>query len=304
MRLNIPKRTMLYITNINKNLCLAISLILLCCSCFAAGSAKEPNEESKAGEKISEYMVKYYKHPQPDSLPWFINSLMDSKQFSTTRLDFQLGIYTAFITVVAKNNPEKIETWMKQLKLMNDREYKTIYRAIWNANTKQSKQYLEVMVKSSNLKAAKIAAEVITVPPEDILNKKITADTLDQLWASYEASGDNIYLMKIIEFINQDDYFLIMGAEIYNRKRLHDLMGTIDHKTAISYDDLIDSLKKKYPQNYQEKFLHAAAVGAAIWSMDSNREQDQTIDEKVEKFISKNPKSDYRAKIKKAWNIK
>lgn len=240
---------------------LSIFTILLCCNCFASEAPKPKVQESSVLNKVDGYMTGYYKHPQPNKLPWFINTVISHKEFFN--LDQGVGsIIAAFITEVAKNNPEKIYLWMQQIKAVADNEHKLIYQAIWDSNTQQSKRYLKELAKSDNKQVSNVAKQVMKKPPEDILNKKIDGLVLDQLWASYEASGNDKYLIRILEVANEDP--------------------------------------KKYEFKLRDKELvtiDVLNIAAATWSLNSKRNQDKEIDNKIKKIIASKPELDYTKKV-------
>lgn len=119
----------------------------------------------------------------------------------------------------------------------------------------------------------------------------------------HHATGNNFYLEKILNYINEDDFILIAAYETLNRKYLCQVMtklgdSSCQHKSNVS--DIIASIHKKYPQNYQQMLNKVITCASALWSLESNRQQDPMVDKKITEIIQKNPRLDYWKKINQA----
>ncbi len=143
----------------------------------------------------------------------------------------------------------------------------------------------------------------LTLP--DMIKQEETFDVLDILWSAYFATGNSLYLQKLLEYINADPVYLIIGYEMLNRDFTCNMMRKFSKEDAsknpiCEMDDVKKAIKKYSPSNYEKGFKRADCVRAAIWSMDSNRHQDPTIDAKVKEIFHKHPDLNYEMKIKKA----
>ena|SRR5688572_15143924 len=139
-------------------------------------------------------------------------------------------------------------------------------------------------------------------PPQTakIININDNPANLDQLWKAYDASRDDRYLLKIIQYVNDNDFILIAAYEIVNRQYLCDISTKLGKPSdCLSNDDIIESIKKQYPNNSKQMIHKAVVVSAALWSLESNRHQDKTIDKKIKQIFDKNPDLDYWKKINK-----
>jgi len=164
------------------------------------------------------------------------------------------------------------------------------------------------VLESYAVEAPIITKEVITKNSVNVLDKKITPAILDQLWTSYFKTSNEIYLRKMIEYINENDYLLILGYEIFNRnficdsvKRAAKLKDKQDllNRVCGKYDDIFKTIKKRYPKNNEAVAEQVMTISAAIWSLEANRKQDPVVDEKIKKIISDKPEWDYWKKIEK-----
>ena len=206
-------------------------------------------EQIESLEQLGKYVTNYYKNPQPGEMPKFIDILLGSKKFLTP---FNGAIFMTFLTRIAKDNPEEIEGWFKQIKISDPNKLACIYRAIWDSNTQQSREFLEKLTNSKNKVLSRVAKNITSRPPEeDLLDEEmLSGGWIDMAWAAYAASGDREYLKRILMIISSKN-----STEIYA-------------------DD--------------------GLINMATWSMNSMREQDKVVDEKVRSIIADNPKLEYR----------
>jgi len=243
------------------SLLLCISQALLFVSCFASTPlTKKATSVFNNVENLSHYMANYYKHPEPDKLPDFINKFFKINPKGE-------NIVMAFLTRIVKDNPGKIGEWTKRFDLKDSVRRRLIYQAIWDANTETSRRYLLNLTSSKDVIISKITTEITSVPPNEVLFRKVTDEVLDELWITYAASGDEQCLIRILKFVNQD-------PKNYMIKQ--------DGKDLIS--------------------LQGAYVAAGIWSLEKQRKQDPEIDHKIKKIVIQYPHLDYQKKIRKEKN--
>ena len=144
----------------------------------------------------------------------------------------------------------------------------------------------------------------------------MTPSKLDRLWGKYFYSQEKAPIKTIVEFINQDDFTMVMGYEFVNRNNICEQMQNQQFKTDFerkemlkstcgkpAYKGIIDAVKAKYPNDYENQMHLIITEAAAIWSLEANRHQYKKVDEYAKEIIATNPqKLDYRARIKQALN--
>jgi hypothetical protein len=126
------------------------------------------------------------------------------------------------------------------------------------------------------------------------------AKNLDDLWEDYIATKNSDDLLKMIKFINNnDDFILFASYELVNRKVLNDIAQTANKKPPFTFDDIFDSIDKRYPKNKNEIKAHVVTVAAAIWSMQSNQKEHPQTNQAVKKIMQQHPELDYWKRIHK-----
>lgn|SRR3990167_611763 len=149
---------------------------------------------------------------------------------------------------------------------------------------------------------------VIKTPPKytskTIKELKINddPDNLDRAWAAYFATGNNEYLQKIIQYINADDFILIASYELVNRKYLCQFINHLNNSSCQnqSNEDIVNSIKKRYPKDAEKMLNKTAVVASSLWSLESNRRQDKFIDNEIQNIMNGNKNLDYWKKINNA----
>lgn len=164
--------------NINLTFFLGFFLTILYCSCFAdelphqtVQQSFQSLEQIENPEQLGNYLANYYKNPRPEEIPKFVDILLSDKEFLNP---FNGAVVMAFLTRVAKDNPEKINGWFEQIKTSSPNKLVYIYWAIWDSDTQQSREFLKRLENSDDKLLSGIAKEITSRPPEeDILDEKM-----------------------------------------------------------------------------------------------------------------------------------
>jgi hypothetical protein len=208
--------------NINSVLILGFFLTILCNFCFA----DEPQpiqpiyqnlEQIENLEQLGNYIANYYKNPEPQKIPKFIDILCGDKDFLDS---FSGAPIMTFLTRVVKDNPEKIKEWLEQIKTSDLNKLFYIYQAIWDSDTQQSRAFLQGLTNNADRLLARVARKITSRPPEeDVLTEKmLSGGWIDRAWAAYAANGDNNYLKRILKIAASKNF-----TEIYADDGLVDM---------------------------------------------------------------------------------
>jgi len=140
--------------NINLRLFLGFFLIILYCPCFAdelphqtASQSFQSLEQIENSEQLGDYLSNYYKNPRSEEIPKFVDILLGNKEFLNP---FNGAVVMTFLTMVAKDNPEKINGWFEQIKTSSPNKLAYIYCAIWDSDTQQSREFLKRLEHSDD----------------------------------------------------------------------------------------------------------------------------------------------------------
>lgn len=197
----------------------------------------------------------YYTDPTPNELPKMINLAIQCKSFDREHEHNirqgepnYISPMPYFFAQIFAAHPDKIESWMTQIKFTSDYQEKIIYSALWESNTHVGEKYL-TQIASGNTHSAKIAKKIMANPRQNILQKAITPESLDELWASFFATGDAQYIARII--------------------------STLSWQSLLISDEPLT----------KENFYKTVAYLAAKWSLYANAKQDPNIRKKCEEML-------------------
>lgn len=203
-----------------------------------------------------------------------------------------------FSTMAIDKHPDYAKKIAENFHSYSSKEKELLVKAL---DASDNKNTINVINNSYHYKID--VASQFTVKKINTLKINDDADNLDRLWTAYLATGDSIYLLKMIRYVNADDFILITAYEMVNRKYLCELITHLNKSPCPSITDLVKVIEKQYPNNSKQMFRKMAVVSSALWSLESNRHQDKFIDKKIKQIFDENPELDYWKKINRALKM-
>lgn len=149
---------------------------------------------------IEKWMTYYYQNPQPELTPQVIEDLSQEGKLSNENTIVQI-MY--FFCLVFREHPSKIVKWMASfLTTLSLMEREILVTTIWLSNTEASKKYLNTLMNDvPELK--EYINELLVSPFLDIEETPIdNPEILDALWASFMATGNEKYILRIISILD------------------------------------------------------------------------------------------------------
>lgn len=206
------------------------------------------------------------------------------------------NLLLVFSTMVIDKHPDYSKRIGENFRDYSAQEKQLLYKALIATNNQSTINFIN---KSYQYKIDAVpqytAEEINTLKIND------NPENLDRLWTAYFATGDNKYLLNILQYINSDDFILISAYEIVNRKYLCHSLTDLKKREAcqkgISYTDIRENIKKRYPNDFKRMLYKVVVVASALWSLESNRHQDDLIDKQIKQMIDQNPELNYWKKI-------
>jgi len=221
-------------------------------------------------KQASSELQTFYKNPSYTKLI----SILNAAYSKTLSKNAELPL-TAFVTMVFNKHPTYAEQASKKLSTYSPKVREKL---------------------STSLSAIKGTG----LTPNDINTLSINdkAVKLDILWSAYFATGESVYLKKLLEYTSHNPYLLLSAFKIhylcrkiqYNQSERKKCRNKVMKK-------VFEEVSKQYPNHSKKMIYKLAVVYAALWSLESNRKQDPEIDQKIKQLIQTNPKLDYRQNI-------
>lgn len=269
--------------------------LLLSLVCTAIISSSYAN----ASDKNNDPMKSFYIKPTFSKFEYIVLSLIDENEHMKP---WQYKIIQVFATMSIYNNKDYPSRIINNFPKYSAREKEFLVNALYNSDNIYS---IDVIKKKYHY-TSRITSRY---PANDIIHLQINdnADHLDQAWAAFFATGNNIYLTKILTYINSDKFLLSAAAEILNREALCNTtksLGTPEpslcSKDAMS--EMKQSIKVHYPLNAKEKIYKLTVVYSGLWSIEANYRDNINIAEAINKIIKINPSLNYSKTTREALN--
>src|SRR3989339_189683 len=174
---------------------------------FNGGTCETLNKDTMNLDQVFEKMTYYYLNKDSNLTIQLINGLIKEEVFKEGSSTKMLSI--VFLSEVFSQNPFEIEKWITTdlclLRGLDKDSYNALTVALWMSNTEESKNVLKQLPKTSKV-IENYINELLSTEPLDI--KKIEIDSgekLDMLWAAFFATGEEIYIQRIISVL--PDYY-------------------------------------------------------------------------------------------------
>lgn len=181
--------------------------LLVCLAAIAAGAKdkiptrSEPKllegiTEIKSDAQLSEWTDYYYLHPRPDLVPSALGYL--SKKSLLKHVESAVPM-TFFLAQVFRANPALVPGWADLLMTRSEDQQHVFASALWLVGTPESRKLLSEI---SGKGAPGVREHAVALLAEkqifDLLATDFDPTTLDCLWASFFATGDERYVKRII----------------------------------------------------------------------------------------------------------
>jgi hypothetical protein len=174
----------------NRVLTVALTFVVLqTLPCLGGQSARDEFN-------LNEWITYYYLHPQPDRT---VEAILFMSAKGYLDKETAQSPLAAFFSQLFSQNPQSIELWFSKLEGLPNAQRRLLCGALWYSDTPQG---LEQLKKEAARVAPLDNADIVkltTAKPPSIASLEITAPSvLDMLWASFMATGDERYVIRII----------------------------------------------------------------------------------------------------------
>ena len=143
--------------------------------------------------ELEEWLTFYYLHPRPELTISAWKRMAQAKMFS--REDLRPGL-VSFYAGLFRREPSLSMTLVTEVHDADSRL--TLASAAWLANTDNAVDVLDALSKNATPDEKSALKDLTYRTPPDIATKPITTEwNLDELWATFFATGADMYVQKI-----------------------------------------------------------------------------------------------------------
>ncbi len=146
--------------------------------------------ESGPEQRLSEQMMTYYQHPEPEKFVDLVKTLVLLEKMRGNRPDQNV----LFLGKIMAQNPARIAGWLDELAFLEDlmpKDAAVLHRAAWYSGTAEARAWLKTHGH------ADLAAKE---PPPLLDNAPMALEPyhLDMLWEWFFATGEDVPVRRII----------------------------------------------------------------------------------------------------------
>jgi hypothetical protein len=154
-------------------------------------------------EEIERWMSAYYRDPRPDALEQAVRTLSREGMLSDSNAVQPIMFFLSFLF---RAHPDRIDEWASPLIAdLPGVDRESIITAVWLSDTDRARDYLNNLTTTGGPEVRQCARQIAaTLPPE---LDRVPVDSpaiLDNLWAAFMATGDAIYVVRVISALAED----------------------------------------------------------------------------------------------------
>lgn len=171
-------------------------------------SADSQPERANVSDDVKpvQWMTYYYLKPQPDLTPKMILAMSRDGVFDRENA---LPPITAFLSRVFAQNPNDLHAWFVQFDDLPKEHKKTLWQALWYADTKEAKRQLQRIAEKSVPSDQDDLEKLLKSKPPALTEVEINSGgVLDMQWGAFFATGDERYVIRIMSalaWINENE---------------------------------------------------------------------------------------------------
>ncbi len=211
--------------------------------CLGLGSAlgqqtnSAPSEASngQTSPDLSLWIQGFRLSPQPDQIPWALKELNLKWDWSESG-----ELPAAFLAEVFRQYPNRVPEWISGIGEFSLQTRRFILQSLWWSGIEGATELLTSVAEGAEADLAATLRRWASTDPPVLVDMEIKPEVLDRLWASYFASGNVVYLERLVSALaipapetpkSADD--LVQGAARWSLS-----------SNAEQYDDIRDALQE------------------------------------------------------------
>jgi hypothetical protein len=186
-------------------------LLMLVIALASPASAQQSTPDDHFGEWMTFYYRDKDSSQTDDFLQWLQTSQILDKNSGAARP------LAAFMSIIFADNPTKVAGWLKEDNFTGNTKT-AIEMALWLAGNDTE---LKAFTKNSKV-STKAAPKLTNIPIQGPTD-------LDMMWGAFQASGNPVYVNKIIDTLGSADILMQGAAEwsLASNMKQHELVNRI-----------------------------------------------------------------------------
>ena len=146
-------------------------------------------------EEFHQWITYYYVEPTPERVEEAVRFMDKEGLFAKSNAVQPL---VSFLGHIFRKNPERIGPWVEEFET-SPASRKVIWQAAWFSGTPEGLEALKEVEARASEDDKKDLDALTSLPTPDLLTMPIDSPAvLDMLWAGFQASGDEAYVLRVI----------------------------------------------------------------------------------------------------------
>ncbi|MBL9199814.1 MAG: hypothetical protein JNL39_04865 [Opitutaceae bacterium] len=156
------------------------------------------------------WLETYYLNPQPAELPRAVERLSQSGYLDR---EGNTAVAIGFIAAVFAAQPDRVETWLTQLRTQPARVQRLLAAAIWQSGHPLGNGLLRSLSTSSPVRAE--IEHLATLPPQVLAETTVRSPSSMRLqWGAFLATGHERHIVAILDGFGSNDPQLTSAARL------------------------------------------------------------------------------------------
>ncbi len=227
-----------------------------------------PEESEHNSVKQITELTTYYLHPQPARIPDAIRNIGVWHRTTKDPLSFAIGFFAA----VFEQHPEKTTEWLKARAPGDEIAEIVLLNALWLAGLPRETVSAMQALGWSQDRIASMSQRLTRIPELGAYRVATGADQ-DMFWGAFYASGDEKYVLKVLEC-----YVETANSGI----KAEDIAAVA---AGISDPTRRTNLRESLQQYSNTARLQAGIAAAALWSLGSNAAQHRRVHQILARYV-------------------
>jgi hypothetical protein len=165
---------------------------------------------ARAGVSAQAWLETYYLNPQPAELTRNVSALSREGYFEKSG---NTAIAIGFLSTVFAQNADKVDGWLLELRGLPSAHQRLLAAAVWQAGLSLGSDLLRAHAKDSPIRGD--VEKMASSPSVDVLHTQVhSASSMNLQWGAFLASGDQRYIVNVLDAIGTDQPGLDSAARV------------------------------------------------------------------------------------------
>jgi len=174
-----------------------VVIVVLLTGCLTRSETVPNSTRWKSPEDVDDWMINYYRKPQPGQVSAALETLQRHQVFVTHRS--AEALFAGFLAIVFRDNSQQALSWAEHSDSYSKELRRTVWLALWLSNIRWAHHHLSRRAQDATGEDLDYLQILLNNEPFNLRQlKPANPSHLDMLWGAFFASGESQYVKRII----------------------------------------------------------------------------------------------------------